>query len=71
MENALAVEGGAQAELRFGRWAEPMLRTHRAGKGPGGVGVCLGLNRTEEDQACLPPLVSEGGGPHLGTQQAP
>ena len=47
-----------------------MLRTHRAGKGPGGWGLRLRLNRTEGDQVCLPPLVSEGGGPHLGAQQA-
>ena len=28
--------------------------------------VGLRLNRTEGAQACLPPLVSEGGGPQLG-----
>ena len=48
-----------------------MLRTHKAGIGPGGCGgVGLSLNRTEGAQACPPPLVSEGGGPHLGAQQA-
>ena len=33
-------------------------------------GVWLRLNGTEGAQACLPPVVSEGGGPHLGAQQA-
>ena len=57
--------------MRFGQWAGPMLRTHKAGIGPGGCGgVGLSLNRTEGAQACPPPLVSEGGGPHLGAQQA-
>ena len=47
-----------------------MLRTHRPGKVPGGVGGGLRFKRTEGAQTCLPPLVSEGRGPHLGAQQA-
>ena len=72
MEKALAVEGGAYAGVRFGQWVGPMLSTHRAGTGGGRgfVGVGLRLNRKEEAQVCLLPLVSEGRGPHLGAQQA-
>ena len=33
--------------MRFGRWAGPMLRTHRAGKGPGGCGG-VGLRFKEQ-----------------------
>ena len=47
-----------------------MLRTHGAGNGSGGLGMGLRLNRTEGAQACLPPLISEGGGPYLGAQQS-
>ena len=39
-------------------------------KALGHVGVRLRLKGTEGAQACLPPLVSEGGRPHLGAQQA-
>ena len=39
-------------------------------KALGGVRVGLRLNGTEGAQACLLPLVSEGGGPHLGAQHA-
>ena len=30
---------GPKQGLRFGQWVGPMLRTHRAGKGPWGCGV--------------------------------
>ena len=46
-----------------------MLRTHRAGKGPGGVwgvGAQAQLNRRGPGM----PLVSEVGGPCMGAQQA-
>ena len=48
-----------------------MLRTQRAGKGGGWVGGLweggLSLSRTEGAQACLLPLVSEGGGAPSGS----
>ena len=48
-----------------------MLRTHRAGKGLGGCGGGWGLgSRNRRGPGVAPPLVSEGGGPHLGAQQA-
>ena len=47
-----------------------MLRTHKAGKGPGGCrGWALG-SRNRRGPGVTPPLVSEGRGPHLGAQQA-
>ena len=47
-----------------------MLRTRRAGKGSGGCGGGAYAQGTQGAQACPPPLVSEGRGPHLGAQQA-
>ena len=47
-----------------------MIRTHRAGKGPGGcVGWGLG-SRNRKVPGVTPRMVSEGRGPHLGAQQA-
>ena len=37
-------------------------------KALGGVGLVLRLSGTEGAQVCLPPLVLEGRGPHLGTR---
>ena len=49
-----------------------MLKTHRAGKGPGDCVGGLGLRLKEQKgpRRAPPPLVSEGMGLHLGAQQA-
>ena len=47
-----------------------MLRTLRAGKGPGGCGRWGLDSRKSRGPGVSPPLVSEGRGPHLGAQKA-
>ena len=47
-----------------------MLRTHRAGKGPGGCGGWGLGSRNRRGPGMPPPLVLEGRGPHLGAPQA-
>ena len=67
----MAVEGRAYARERFGGGWGLCLGLTGLEKALGAVGGGLRLNGTEGAQACPPPLVSEGWGPHLGAQQAP
>ena len=48
----------------------PMLKTHKAGKYPGAYGGWSLGSKNRRGPGVPPPLVSVGGGPHLGPQQA-